>query len=142
MKVGLIGDYQEAVTAHQAIPKALQLAANEISMAVEYQWLHTSEIQLEHLKNYQALWCVPASPYNNTENVLKAINYARRESTRHRELCDGVLRQKAIVFYVIIGNKFIRASMQANPFSAISPINLPEFLSAHRSHACQCGSKK
>ena len=71
MKVGLIGDYQEAVTAHQAKPKALQLVANEIAVAVEYEWLFSSEIQLSQLQEYQALWCVPASPYANTENVLR-----------------------------------------------------------------------
>ena len=89
MKIGLIGDYQDSVTAHRAIPTALGLAANEISEPVEFSWLHSSQISEFLLDNFDGLWCVPASPYENDENVLSAINYARKNNVPFLGTCGG-----------------------------------------------------
>lgn len=89
MKIGLIGDLNEAVTAHRAIPIALELAAKQQSMALEYTWIHSSEISVSELKEFSALWCVPVSPYENTENVLKAIKYSREMDLPFLGTCGG-----------------------------------------------------
>jgi len=62
MRVGLIGDYQASVPAHNAIPKALDLASEKISVSVEFTWLETNRLELTSLSTFDALWCVPASP--------------------------------------------------------------------------------
>ena len=77
MKIGLIGDLNENVSAHKAIPVALKLAAQRLDITVEHQWIHSKEIEISQLKEFTALWCVPASPYEHTDNVLLAIKYAR-----------------------------------------------------------------
>ena len=41
IKALLIGDYSESVIAHGAIPKALALAAQNISIDVRHDWLAT-----------------------------------------------------------------------------------------------------
>ena len=89
MKVGLIGDYQESVPAHQAIPTALELAAGQVGTTVEFEWLHSNTLHQTQLQDYSALWCVPASPYENTENVLQAIKYAREENVPFLGTCGG-----------------------------------------------------
>lgn len=43
MKIALIGDYQADVAAHWAIPRALSLAGAELSVAVEPEWIHSTE---------------------------------------------------------------------------------------------------
>jgi len=98
MKVGLIGDYKESVTAHQAIPTALKLAADQIGTPVEFKWLHSNELQQSQLPDYAALWCVHASPYENTENVLQAIKFARHENVPFLGTCGGY--QHAALEYV------------------------------------------
>jgi len=89
MKIGLIGDYQESVAAHEAIPIALELAAKELSLNIESHWIHTDSASIETLENYAAIWCVPASPYANTENVLNSIHYARSRDIPFLGTCGG-----------------------------------------------------
>jgi len=89
MKIGLVGDYQESVTAHRAIPKALKLAADAISVSVQFDWLHSTELPEVSLSDYSALWCVPASPYEDNDNVLRTIKYAREKDVPFLGTCGG-----------------------------------------------------
>ena len=89
MKIGLIGDLNENVSAHKAIPVALKLAAQRLDITVEHQWIHSKEIEISQLKEFTALWCVPASPYEHTDNVLLAIKYAREKNVPFLGTCGG-----------------------------------------------------
>ena len=42
--IGLVGDYDAGVTAHQAIPRALALAAGALGAPLEFRWLPTETI--------------------------------------------------------------------------------------------------
>lgn len=89
--IALIGDYDPTVIAHQAIPEALRLAAAERHLDVEAVWIHTSTIHdpATQLKGFQGIWCVPASPYANTEGALSAIRYAREAGRPFLGTCGG-----------------------------------------------------
>nr|MBA2645354.1 hypothetical protein [Pyrinomonadaceae bacterium] len=65
IRIGLVGDYSPQVTAHVAIPQALALAANEARCEIETTWLATETIaqDIRQFSSFDALWCVPASPY-------------------------------------------------------------------------------
>lgn len=89
MKIGLIGDFDKDVPAHKAIPMALQLAAESLGVTVEYQWVHSTDIEVVSLQEFAALWCVPASPYEDTENVLLAIKHAREQDIPFLGTCGG-----------------------------------------------------
>ena len=89
MNIGLIGDYQESVTAHQAIPLALELSAKELRVPINFNWLHSEALDVDLLDDYAALWCVPASPYENTDNVLSAIQFARTNNVPFLGTCGG-----------------------------------------------------
>jgi CTP synthase (UTP-ammonia lyase) len=97
--VALVGDYNEAVLAHQAIPKALQLAAKARGCEIEGNWIHTSSIAnpSEQLREFDGIWCVPASPYANTAGALEAIRYAREQNRPFLGTCGGF--QHAILEY-------------------------------------------
>jgi len=41
-RIALVGDYSPTVKAHQAIPRALVLAAQVGAPECEWEWLHTS----------------------------------------------------------------------------------------------------
>jgi CTP synthase (UTP-ammonia lyase) len=101
IRIALIGDYRASVTAHAAIPPALELAARDLEMAVEPVWIHTSKLTgkeaLNALKGYQGIWCVPASPYANTEGAIAAISLARSEGIPFLGTCGGF--QHAVIEY-------------------------------------------
>ena len=98
-RVALIGDYNPAVVAHQAIPEALRLAGEDLGLEVDAEWLHTSLLRdpEKQLQDFEGIWCVPASPYANTEAVLNAIRYAREKQVAFLGTCGGF--QHAILEY-------------------------------------------
>jgi len=87
MRIALIGDYNEAVVAHQAIPLALALSAKTLKIHIEYEWLPTDAIQ--SLSSYDAIWCVPGSPYRDMNGALSAIRYARENLIPFLGTCGG-----------------------------------------------------
>lgn len=86
-RICLIGDYDASVTAHQAIPKALALAADTAD--VQPEWLGTESAVDADLQDYAGFWCVPASPYRSTEGALRAIRYARENRVPYLGTCGG-----------------------------------------------------
>lgn len=100
IRVALIGDYDQAVTAHQAIPRALAAAAAALNVGVTGEWIGTPAVEKEHarqLSPYHAVWCVPASPYASMEGALRAIQFARETSRPFLGTCGGC--QHAVLEY-------------------------------------------
>src|SRR5262245_39920952 len=98
MRIGLIGDHDPAVTAHRAIPRALELAAERLGVTVETEWIPTEEIENEErVSAFDGLWCVPASPYRSTEGALRAIRFAREQGRPFLGTCGGF--QHALLEY-------------------------------------------
>ena len=120
INVVLIGDYQTEVTAHKAIPLALQINGKAIDRLVKYTWIGTESIVLEELNQFDALWCVPASPYKNTEAALAAIRFARENSIPYLGTCGGY--QHAVLEYArnVLGYGFAD-NTETNP-AAVMPL--------------------
>jgi len=100
IRVGLIGDYNPEVPAHIAIPQAIALAAQALECDAEAIWLPTPSLENDTeqlLADYNALWCVPASPYRSMEGALRAIRFAREHSVPFLGSCGG--SQHAIIEY-------------------------------------------
>src|SRR5262250_1182835 len=87
MRIALVGDYNPDVTAHQAIPKALTLAADGLDAQPE--WLDTESALNAHLEHYAGFWCVPASPYRSMDGALRVIRYARENKRAFLGTCGG-----------------------------------------------------
>ncbi|HEX2082555.1 MAG TPA: CTP synthase [Xanthomonadaceae bacterium] len=96
--IALVGDRDEGVTAHRAIPRALDLAARSCGVEVEMQWLPTEAIR-DHgdLAGYDGFWCVPASPYRSMAGALRAIGHARTQRRPFLGTCGGF--QHSVVEY-------------------------------------------
>jgi CTP synthase (UTP-ammonia lyase) len=100
IRVALIGDYDQTVTAHQAIPRALAAAAAALDASISWDWIGTQSVETEparQLSPYQAVWCVPASPYASMEGALRAIRFARESPRPFLGTCGGC--QHAILEY-------------------------------------------
>lgn len=92
VRVALIGDYDPAVIAHQAIPRALALAGTAVEAKVDGCWLATDRIVDAPdalLDSFDAFWCVPASPYRSADGALRAIRYAREGNRPFLGTCGG-----------------------------------------------------
>jgi len=100
LSIALIGDFDEAITAHCAIPRALSRAAQDLGINIAPHWLHTSQLRpnvAAQLAGYSAIWCIPGSPYVNTAGVLTAIRYARTSGRPFLGTCGGF--QHALLEY-------------------------------------------
>jgi CTP synthase (UTP-ammonia lyase) len=89
--IALIGDYDPAVTAHQAIPRALELAGTAAGSPVRWQWIGTADITdaPRQLAPFSGLWVVPKSPYRNMAGTLDAIRFARETGRPLLGTCGG-----------------------------------------------------
>lgn len=98
VNVGLIGDFDASVTAHQAIPPALRMAAQALGVSLALDWIPTERARDPGLlERFDALWCVPASPYRSMDGALHAIRHARENGVPYLGTCGGF--QHAIVEY-------------------------------------------
>lgn len=98
LRVGLIGDRSDGVTAHRAIPLALQMAAEAHEVMVEPVWLPTDTIgDGAALAEFDGVWCVPASPYRDRDGALAAIRVARERHVPFLGTCGGF--QHAVIEY-------------------------------------------
>jgi CTP synthase (UTP-ammonia lyase) len=78
--LGLIGDFHPIYQAHQAIPRAVELATADLGYQAELTWLPTVRVEQEGeaaLATFDGLWCTPGSPYESMEGALRGIRFAR-----------------------------------------------------------------
>jgi CTP synthase (UTP-ammonia lyase) len=96
VRIALVGDRDDGLTAHRAIPVALDLASRGAPQALDYAWLGTERIDgAGALAGFDAVWCVPGSPYRRMEGALTAIRVARERGLPFLGTCGGF--QHAVV---------------------------------------------
>lgn len=90
--IALIGDYDPSVTAHRAIPRALELAATLLGARIDWDWIRTDSLDQDPtaiLAPYSGFWVVPASPYASFDGALSAIRFAREAGRPFLGTCGG-----------------------------------------------------
>jgi CTP synthase (UTP-ammonia lyase) len=99
VRIALVGDCDPSVVAHQAIPEALRLSGQRLGIAIDPVWTHTSTLGpgVPQLADFAGIWCVPASPYANTDGALAAIRFARESGRPFLGTCGGF--QHALLEY-------------------------------------------
>jgi CTP synthase (UTP-ammonia lyase) len=99
VRVALVGDRDPQVTAHHGIQASLQLLSTERDRSIEWNWLSTSQLagSASEVLRYDAVWCIPASPYKRESGALAAIQAARTNRKPFLGTCGGC--QHAILEY-------------------------------------------
>src|SRR5215468_696122 len=100
VQIALVGDCDVSVTAHRAIPLALQHAGADVGVDVRFTWHHTAQLGSRPervLAGAAGIWCVPGSPYADTAAALSAIQFARRQPRPFLGTCGGF--QHALLEY-------------------------------------------
>ena len=96
--IGLVGDYDPAAPAHQAIPAALSRAAKDLQCSARFEWVPTEEVtSADRIAAFDGIWCVPASPYRSMAGALLAIRYVRENAVPFLGTCGGF--QHAVIEY-------------------------------------------
>ncbi|MGK0398812.1 MAG: CTP synthase (UTP-ammonia lyase) [Gammaproteobacteria bacterium] len=119
ISIALVGDQDESVTAHQAIPLAIGLAADALQINITMEWISTEAVSTERLSQFHAIWCVPDSPYKNNEGTLTAIQFARRNDIPFLATCSGY--QLAIVEFARHVLGFEKAMFEKSDGTAHNP---------------------
>ncbi|MFI5318641.1 MAG: hypothetical protein ACHQ6V_03610 [Myxococcota bacterium] len=91
-RVALVGERRDEVVAHGAIPVALQRAAERGGRTLAWEWVPTASLESgadDGLARFDAIWCVPGSPYASTAGALDAIRCARERGTPFLGTCGG-----------------------------------------------------
>lgn len=124
-RIGLIGDYSPEVRAHKAIPLALQLAADKTGCGVETTWIATEALErgTEQLLTFDALWCVPGSPYASMHGALGGIRFARESGRPFLGTCGGF--QHALIEYARNVLGFVEADHAESNRAAAMPLVAP-----------------
>jgi CTP synthase (UTP-ammonia lyase) len=100
IRIGLIGDHDPGVTAHRAIPLALELAGTQHGVPVAFEWIGTETLAggvTTALAGCDGFWCVPASPYRSEAGALRGIRFARESRRPFLGTCGGF--QHAVLEY-------------------------------------------
>ena len=124
-RIALVGDYRESVVAHRAIPIALNLAVQDLRADVSWEWLPSRDLQPSaqaRLEPYAAVWCVPGSPYENTQGVIEAIRFARLQKRPFLGTCGGF--QHALLEYAQAVWRLDAAHAETSP-EAVDPVIAP-----------------
>jgi CTP synthase (UTP-ammonia lyase) len=81
LKVGIIGDLDRTSRFRTTCNEALQHAASILSVSVNSTWLPTPSLTdrsgIATLKQFDALWCGPGSPYKSMDGALEGVRFAR-----------------------------------------------------------------
>jgi CTP synthase (UTP-ammonia lyase) len=91
IKIGLVGDFNPAVRAHNAIPRALDMI-NDESFLATFTWLPTPVLEenyKELLSKYDGIWLTPASPYESMTGALNSVKYVRENNIPFLGTCGG-----------------------------------------------------
>ncbi|GGM12054.1 hypothetical protein ACFQDN_04660 [Pseudomonas asuensis] len=123
VRVALIGDYNPNITAHKAIPLALQLAQQSMQVPLAFQWVATADIKETIFEAFDGIWCTPGSPYQSEEGVLSAIQYARLRALPFLGSCAGF--QYALIEYARNELNWANAAHAETALASNNPIVSP-----------------
>ncbi|ONN53203.1 hypothetical protein AC057_15045 [Acinetobacter genomosp. 33YU] len=99
-RICLIGDFSDEVLAHRAINLSFRIAQTKYKDKFTHHWVQTRDIEEEvssQFSEYDAIWCVPASPYENMLGVLNVLHYVRTNKVPFLGTCGGY--QHAFIEY-------------------------------------------
>lgn len=90
-KIAIIGDYNQNEESHYLIMESIKEVAEEQQGELQAQWIMSDALDVseEHLKLFDGFWFSPSSPYKNANNVLSAIQYARKNGVPALGTCAG-----------------------------------------------------
>jgi CTP synthase (UTP-ammonia lyase) len=95
--IALIGDHDPKINAHKGIAASIQSLRAQ-GWPLEVEWIAPRRVgHLVTLSHFHGFWCVPGTPYSDTEKALNVIGHARQHGVPFLGTCGGF--QHAILEY-------------------------------------------
>ena len=90
VNIAIVGDRDDEIAAHRAIPLALANAASALDVDLVFDWLPSDRIDdIARLAAFDAFWVAPGSPYRSLDGALRAIGHARTAGRPLLGTCGG-----------------------------------------------------
>jgi CTP synthase (UTP-ammonia lyase) len=90
LRIAIVGDRDDAITAHRAIPQALANAGAALDTDVHVEWVDSDAIvDIDRIAAFDAFWVAPGSPYRSLDGALRAITHARTTGRPFLGTCGG-----------------------------------------------------
>ncbi|MFG2556235.1 hypothetical protein ACGFWF_40850 [Streptomyces sp. NPDC048581] len=87
--VALVGDRASHVRAHSHVPQLLAAIADSHDLLIDTYWVRTSDVDERSLKEFDAIWLVPGSPYRSEKGAVEAARIARVHGIPFLGTCGG-----------------------------------------------------
>lgn len=100
VSVGIVGDHDQNNLTHGATEEAFEHASVSLGLSVRAEWLPTDILKgraPKALREFDAIFCSPGSPYRSFEGALEAIRFARENGVPFMGTCGGF--QHAVIEY-------------------------------------------
>ena len=98
LHIAIVGDRDDAIAAHRAIPLALAAAAAALDVDLRAEWVASDAIDdVARIARHDAFWVAPGSPYRSIGGALRAIAHARTTGKPLLGTCGGF--QHALIEY-------------------------------------------
>jgi len=90
VNIAIVGDRDDGIAAHLAIPLALANAASALDVDLVFEWLASDRVEdVAQLALFDAFWVAPGSPYRSFDGALRAIAHARTAGRPFLGTCGG-----------------------------------------------------
>ncbi|MFE5940276.1 hypothetical protein ACFQ69_33490 [Streptomyces sp. NPDC056470] len=88
--IALVGDRSPHVKSHVRIPALLDALAERDGLVLDAYWIPTGDAEAPSaVKDFDAVWVLPGSPYASEAGALAAIRTAREDSIPFLGTCAG-----------------------------------------------------
>ncbi|MFI6437446.1 hypothetical protein [Streptomyces sp. NPDC050759] len=88
-RVALVGDRAPHIRAHGHIPPLLAAIADSDDLLLDTYWVATCDVDEGTLKEFDAIWLVPGSPYRDESGAVEAARIARVHGIPFLGTCGG-----------------------------------------------------
>ena len=92
IRIALVGDFDKKMHTHIALNDSIEHCKPYLPFEVEANWvptIHCNEI-MSASKLYDGIWIAPGSPYEDDNNVLEMIRWARENNIPLFGTCGGL----------------------------------------------------
>ena len=87
-RIALVGDRSPHVRSHTRVPALLDRLRDRDHLDLDVYWVPTSEAD-EALKEFDGIWLLPGSPYQDEDGALTAVRIARENGIPFLGTCAG-----------------------------------------------------
>jgi len=90
-RIAVLGDFNPAYLTHHALNNSIKQCNSFLQTSIQCDWIGTNifDSKIVFNKLYSGLWVASGSPYQNVENVISAIQYARTNDIPTFGNCAG-----------------------------------------------------